>query len=156
MPQLVTTYVAACALYNEHGEVLVQQRPPGAFMEGYWEFPGGKIEAGESPRVAACREMMEELTIELDADNLTPITFMTADYPARNRHAVVMLFGGLYTGAVNPRENQQYVWTCGQSLPSFADFLPANRPLAEAVGLYLAKVAQKPLKTPADSRTIRP
>ena len=67
--------VAACALIDADGRVLLAQRPPGKAMAGLWEFPGGKIEAGERPETSLIRELQEELGIAVKEDCLAPLTF---------------------------------------------------------------------------------
>jgi 8-oxo-dGTP diphosphatase len=80
--------VAAAALIDSAGHVLVQQRPPGGSMTGLWEFPGGKIERGETPEAALARELREELGIEVGA--LAPLTFASA--PLADRHLLLLLY----------------------------------------------------------------
>ncbi|RYY46272.1 MAG: (deoxy)nucleoside triphosphate pyrophosphohydrolase [Sphingomonadales bacterium] len=82
--------VVAAALFDEDGRVLVQQRPPGKPMAGLWEFPGGKIEPGESPEAALVRELAEELGIAFEASALTPLTF--ASEPLGGRHLILLLY----------------------------------------------------------------
>jgi 8-oxo-dGTP diphosphatase len=72
--------VVAAALIDGEGRVLVQQRPPGKPMAGLWEFPGGKIEAGESPEQTLIRELKEELGVVVKADCLAPLTFASHAY----------------------------------------------------------------------------
>lgn len=76
MPGLI--FVAAAALVDADGRVLLQQRPPGKPMAGLWEFPGGKVEPGETPEQALLRELGEELDIATDAACLAPATFASA------------------------------------------------------------------------------
>ncbi len=73
--------VVAVALINRQGEVLLAQRPEGKMLAGKYEFPGGKMEAGESPEAALVRELREELGIEVSADDLEPFTFLSHPYP---------------------------------------------------------------------------
>ncbi len=68
-------FVVAAALTNERGEILLQKRPEGRSMAGLWEFPGGKVEHGETPESALIRELREELCIKVEAADLIPITF---------------------------------------------------------------------------------
>ena len=74
--------VAACALVDEDGRVLIAQRPEGKALAGLWEFPGGKVEAGETPEVALIRELEEELGIRVKADCLAPFVFASHPYEA--------------------------------------------------------------------------
>ena len=73
--------VAACALIDPDGRVLIAQRPPGKAMAGLWEFPGGKVEAGERPEETLIRELSEELGIEVKEACLAPFTFASHTYP---------------------------------------------------------------------------
>ncbi|HEY1961866.1 MAG TPA: 8-oxo-dGTP diphosphatase MutT [Rhizomicrobium sp.] len=73
--------VAACALIDPDGRVLIAQRPPGKAMAGLWEFPGGKVEPGERPEEALIRELREELGITVQEACLAPFTFASHTYP---------------------------------------------------------------------------
>ena len=73
--------VVACALVDADGRVLVAQRPAGKSMAGLWEFPGGKLEAGETPEAALIRELKEELDIDVTAACLAPLSFASHAYP---------------------------------------------------------------------------
>ena len=73
--------VAACALINEDGALLIARRPAGRPLAGLWEFPGGKVEAGEEPEDALVRELREELGIEVTKADLAPLTFASHVYP---------------------------------------------------------------------------
>ncbi|MEM7696397.1 MAG: (deoxy)nucleoside triphosphate pyrophosphohydrolase [Pseudomonadota bacterium] len=74
--------VVAAALVDAHGHILIAQRPPGKAMAGLWEFPGGKVEPGETPEAALIRELHEELGITVAAADLTPHTFASHSYDA--------------------------------------------------------------------------
>jgi len=127
--------VAAAVLLREDGAFLLAQRPPGKVYEGYWEFPGGKIEAGETPLHALCRELYEELGIT--GITAHPWLERVFTYP----HAVVRLhFFRVFAwqGEPHGHEGQQLSW---QRLPllSVAPLLPANAPILRALelpGLY--------------------
>lgn len=82
--------VVAAALIDESGRVLLQQRPPGKPMAGLWEFPGGKIEPGESPEAALARELHEELGLTLSVEDLSPVAF--ASEPLAGRHLLLLLY----------------------------------------------------------------
>lgn len=82
--------VAAAALIDGAGRVLVQQRPPGRQMGGLWEFPGGKLEPGETPEAALVRELAEELGIAVAPGDLVPATFASA--PLGDRHLLLLLY----------------------------------------------------------------
>jgi 8-oxo-dGTP diphosphatase len=82
--------VVAAALIDRDGRVLVQLRPPGKAMAGLWEFPGGKVEPGETPEAALVRELEEELGIVVAQDALAPLTFASATLPGR--HLLLLLY----------------------------------------------------------------
>jgi 8-oxo-dGTP diphosphatase len=82
--------ISAAALIDRHGRVLVQLRPPGAAMPGLWEFPGGKVEADETPEAALVRELREELGIEASIGDLEPLTFASA--VVEDRRLVLLLY----------------------------------------------------------------
>ncbi len=90
--------VVAAALTNEHGAFLLQRRPEGRAMAGLWEFPGGKLEFGETPEMALVRELNEELGIDVTVDSLYPITFATtiattsATMQNDGRHILLLLY----------------------------------------------------------------
>jgi len=75
-----TVFVVACALVDEDNRVLIAQRPEGKSMAGLWEFPGGKVEPGETPEAALIRELAEELDIDVTAACLAPFTFASHTY----------------------------------------------------------------------------
>ena len=81
-PLTTTLLVAAAALINYAGEILLAQRPAGKRLAGKWEFPGGKLEAGESPEIALCRELQEELGITVQPKDCDPFWFLSHDYMA--------------------------------------------------------------------------
>lgn len=85
-----TLFVVALAMIDDSGRVLVQQRPPGKAMAGLWEFPGGKVEPGETPEHALVREIEEELGVRLAAEELVPLTF--ASEPLAERHLLLLLY----------------------------------------------------------------
>jgi 8-oxo-dGTP diphosphatase len=85
-----TVLVAACALIDPDGRVLVAQRPPGKAMAGLWEFPGGKVEPEERPEDALIRELAEELGITVKEACLAPFTFASHSYP--EFHLLMPLF----------------------------------------------------------------
>lgn len=78
-PLTSTILVVAAALIANDGRVLVQRRPAGKAMAGLWEFPGGKVDSGETPEAALVRELHEELGIAVQSDTLIPVTFASAD-----------------------------------------------------------------------------
>ncbi|HZS82647.1 MAG TPA: (deoxy)nucleoside triphosphate pyrophosphohydrolase [Stellaceae bacterium] len=119
--------VAAVALIDADGRVLLAQRPEGKAMAGLWEFPGGKLDSGESPEAALIRELREELGIDVSANCLAPFTF------ASHRYAEFHLLMPLYVcrvwqGVVTPREGQVLRWVRPAKLGEFA-MPPADKPL---------------------------
>lgn len=85
-----TLFVVAAALTTQDGEILLQKRPAGRQMEGLWEFPGGKVDTGESPESALIRELEEELGIDVSGSNLVPLAF--ASEPLDDRHLLLLLY----------------------------------------------------------------
>src|SRR5579859_4355348 len=101
--------VAAVALVDIDGRVLLAQRPPGKAMAGLWEFPGGKIDAGETPEAALIRELAEELGIDVEASCLAPFTFASHAYA--DFHLLMPLYVcRRWQGMVTPREGQRLAW----------------------------------------------
>ncbi|NWK95729.1 8-oxo-dGTP diphosphatase MutT [Sphingobium lactosutens] len=90
MPPMSPLFVVAVALIDADGRVLLQQRPPGGSMAGMWEFPGGKVEPGETPEAALVRELEEELGIRTHESCLAPATF--ASEPLGDRHLLLLLY----------------------------------------------------------------
>jgi len=101
--------VAAVALLDADNRVLIAQRPEGKAMAGLWEFPGGKVEAGETPEAALIRELKEELHIDVPAPCLAPFTFASHEYD--DFHLLMPLYiCRKWHGAVAPTEGQAVKW----------------------------------------------
>lgn len=110
-----TVLVAAVALIDRDGRVLLAQRPPGKAMAGLWEFPGGKVEPGETPEAALIRELHEELGIETWSSCLAPLTFASHSYDSF--HLLMPLFACRRWGGIPmPREGQTLAWVRGENL----------------------------------------
>lgn len=110
--------VAACALIDADGRVLIAQRPAGKPMAGLWEFPGGKVEASETPEDALIRELAEELGIVTKAACLAPLTFASHAY--ETFHLLMPLFVcRRYEGIPQGREGQALKWVRPADLRSF-------------------------------------
>ena len=110
--------VSAVALIDVDGRVLLAQRPPGKSMEGLWEFPGGKIESGETPEVALIRELQEELGINTWASCLAPLTFASHAYD--DFHLLMPLFAcRKWEGTPVAREGQILKWVRAQDLKNY-------------------------------------
>ncbi|WP_438990170.1 8-oxo-dGTP diphosphatase MutT [Lentibacter sp.] len=101
--------VSAVALFDKDNRILLAQRPEGKSMAGLWEFPGGKIETGETPEDALVRELHEELGIETWNSCLAPLTFASHSYD--DFHLLMPLFAcRKWNGIVTPREGQELSW----------------------------------------------
>lgn len=126
--------VAACALVDADGRVLLAQRPAGKTMAGLWEFPGGKVEAGERPEDSLIRELKEELGIVVKEACLAPLTFASHAYP--DFHLLMPLFVcRRWDGTVTPREGQRLAWVRPNRLRDYP-MPPADEPLvAHLTGL---------------------
>jgi 8-oxo-dGTP diphosphatase len=119
--------VAACALIDVDGRVLLAQRPPGKAMAGLWEFPGGKVESGERPEDSLIRELKEELGIIVREACLAPLTFASHAYP--EFHLLMPLFVcRRWDGIVTPRESQRLAWVRPNRLREYP-MPPADEPL---------------------------
>jgi len=119
--------VAACALVDADGRVLLAQRPQGKPMAGLWEFPGGKVEPGETPERSLIRELKEELAIDVKEACLAPLTFASHSYP--DFHLLMPLFVcRRWDGTVTALEGQQLVWVKPNRLRDY-DMPPADVPL---------------------------
>ena len=119
--------VAAVALLDADNRVLIAQRPAGKSMAGLWEFPGGKIEPGETPEAALIRELHEELGITVLPACLAPFTFASHAY--ETFHLLMPLYlCRKWTGDVVAREGQSLRWVRPNALADFA-MPPADEPL---------------------------
>ena len=122
-----TVLVSAVALIDRDGRVLLAQRPEGKSMAGLWEFPGGKVEVGETPEAALIRELEEELEINTWKSCLAPLTFASHAY--EDFHLLMPLFVcRKWEGMPQPRENQTLKWVRKQELRSY-DMPAADVPL---------------------------
>ena len=119
--------VAAVALIDPDGRVLIAQRPPGKSMAGLWEFPGGKVDAGETPEQALVRELKEELGIDTATSCLAPIAFASHGYEAF--HLLMPVFAcRKWNGIARPHEGQVLKWVSPRELSRFS-MPPADLPL---------------------------
>lgn len=122
-----TILVVAAALIDQDGRVLLARRPEGKSMAGLWEFPGGKVEAGELPESALVRELREELAIEVEESCLAPFTFASHVYP--DFHLLMPLYlCRKWQGQVVAREHQAIAWVRANKLRDYA-MPPADEPL---------------------------
>ncbi|MFK4791985.1 (deoxy)nucleoside triphosphate pyrophosphohydrolase [Sphingobium sp. ZW T5_29] len=119
--------VVAAALVDADGRVLLQQRPPGRAMAGLWEFPGGKVEEGETPEAALIRELEEELGIQTHASCLAPAAF--ASEPLADRHLLLLLYiCRKWQGLAQPHHATALQWVRPAQM-YVLDMPPADLPL---------------------------
>ncbi|MEA2787804.1 MAG: 8-oxo-dGTP diphosphatase, partial [Acetobacteraceae bacterium] len=119
--------VAACALVDVDGRVLLARRPEGKKMAGLWEFPGGKLDPGETPEAALIRELKEELGIDVTTACLAPFAFASHEY--EGFHLLMPLFVcRRWKGTPKPREKQTLAWVRASKLAEY-EMPPADKPL---------------------------
>ncbi len=119
--------VAAVALIDPDGRVLLAERPAGKSMAGLWEFPGGKVDPGETPEAALIRELEEELGIDVEASCLAPFTFASHAYA--EFHLLMPLYVcRKWQGIVTAREGQRLKWVRPSQLTDYP-MPPADKPL---------------------------
>ncbi len=119
--------VAACALVDADGRVLLAQRPEGKSMAGLWEFPGGKVEDGETPEQTLIRELAEELGINVTEACLAPLSFASHAY--EKFHLLMPLYVcRRWEGAVSAREGQALAWVRPARIADYP-MPPADEPL---------------------------
>ncbi len=123
--------VVAAALFDLHGRVLIAPRPEGKHMAGWWEFPGGKVGAGESDAQALVRELREELGVEVRPGD--EVARLQHDYPDRTID-LVLIRAALLDGAPRGLDGQALKWVDCQSLGN-ERLLPADAPFIEALQL---------------------
>lgn len=127
--------VAAVALIDPDGRILLAQRPEGKEMAGLWEFPGGKIDAGETPEAALIRELHEELGIETWDSCLAPLSFASHGYD--DFHLLMPLYAcRRWNGIPAPREGQRLAWVRPADLAKY-DMPPADLPLIAVLRSWL-------------------
>jgi len=121
--------VAACALVDADGRVLLAQRPEGKQLAGLWEFPGGKVEPGETPEQCLIRELQEEIGIETDIPCLAPLTFASHSYD--DFHLLMPLFVcRRFRGIAQPKEGQVLKWVRPKQMRDYP-MPPADAPLIQ-------------------------
>lgn len=126
-PALKIIHVVAAALVDADGRVLLAQRPAGKHMAGLWEFPGGKIDAGEIPEYALMRELREELGIETRPCCFTAAGFASHSY--EDFHLLMPLFAcRVWQGTPQPREGQSLKWVFPKEMYNYP-MPPADIPL---------------------------
>ena len=127
--------VSAAALIRSHSEILIAQRPLHKNMGGLWEFPGGKLEVGESPEIALQRELQEELGIRVQTEDLLPITFVSHSYD--KFHLLMMLYGIYHwSGQLSKNEHEALAWVDVSALAEYP-MPPADIPLLPALEKFV-------------------
>lgn len=127
--------MAAVALVDADGRVLIAQRPEGKEMAGLWEFPGGKVEPGETPEACLIRELHEELGIDTWESCLAPLTFASHAY--EEFHLLMPLYVcRKWEGIARPREGQRIAWVRPRELGAYP-MPPADRPLVAVLRDWL-------------------
>ena len=123
--------VAACALIDADGRVLIAQRPQGKQLAGLWEFPGGKVEPGETPEECLIRELREEIGIETRIACLAPLTFASHSYD--DFHLLMPLYVcRRFEGIAMPLEGQKLKWVRPRQMRDYP-MPPADAPLIPAL-----------------------
>ena len=127
--------VVAVALIDRDGRILLTQRPAGKPMAGLWEFPGGKVEIGETPEVALIRELREEIGIDTEASCLAPLTFASHTY--EHFHLLMPLYAcRKWDGIPTAREGQLLRWVRPRALRDYP-MPPADLPLIPVIQDWL-------------------
>lgn len=123
--------VVAAAMLDQDGRLLLQQRPAGKRHGGMWEFPGGKVEPDENPRLSLVREIEEELAVRLDAELLTPAGF-AEEARTEGHPAIVMLLyiARVWRGEIEALEGQRWEWFMPERAVAL-DLPPMDRALLE-------------------------
>ena len=130
-----TVLVAAVALIDADGRVLLAQRPEGKSMAGLWEFPGGKVEPDETPEAALIRELHEELGIDTWTSCLAPLTFASHSYD--DFHLLMPVFAcRRWQGIARPQEGQTLAWVRARDLRNYP-MPPADIPLIPIMQMWL-------------------
>lgn len=130
-----TVLVAAVALIDADGRVLLAQRPEGKSMAGLWEFPGGKVEPDETPEAALIRELHEELGIDTWTSCLAPLTFASHSYD--DFHLLMPVFAcRRWQGIARPQEGQTLAWVRARDLRNYP-MPPADIPLIPILQMWL-------------------
>ena len=134
-PALPVVLVAAVALIDADGRVLLARRPEGKPMAGLWEFPGGKVDPGETPEAALVRELAEELAIDITESCLAPLTFASHAYD--DFHLLMPLYvARVWKGQVTAREGQTLKWAWPKDM-SALPMPPADAPLVAILREFL-------------------
>ena len=128
-------FVAAAALIDEAGRILVQKRPEGKPLPGLWEFPGGKVETGETPESALVRELREELAIVVHIPDIVPVAF--ASEALADRHLILLLYKCLcWAGDIRSPDGLELQWLPVEALHDLP-MPPADGPLVHQLSQSL-------------------
>jgi len=128
-------FVAAAALIDQNGRILVQERPEGKPMAGLWEFPGGKVEAGETPEAALVRELEEELGIGVKEPDIEPVAF--ASEAVEDQHLILLLYiCRKWTGHIQSAESLDMQWLPVEAIQDLP-MPPADGPLVQKLSYSL-------------------
>lgn len=128
-------FVAAAALIDQSGRILVQKRPEGKPMAGLWEFPGGKVEAGETPEAALVRELEEELGIGVKEPDIEPVAF--ASEAVEDQHLILLLYiCRKWTGDIQSAESLDMQWLPVEAIQDLP-MPPADGPLVQKLSYSL-------------------
>lgn len=127
--------IVAAALVDEDNRILIQRRPPGKQMARLWEFPGGKIETGETPEAALVRELEEELGITVEVSALSPTYF--ASHAHGDQHLLLLLYTcRVWAGTPQLLFADTLAWVSATEMEAY-DMPPADRPLVQYLKTYL-------------------
>lgn len=130
-----TLLVVAVAMIDADGRILLAQRPPGKKLAGLWEFPGGKVNDGETPEAALVRELKEELGVDTAASCLAPFTFASHSYD--EFHLLMPLYVcRVWEGDPAPQEGQQLAWVRPAKMAEYP-MPPADVPLVAMLRDFL-------------------
>lgn len=123
--------VGVALVDKQQNKVLLAERPPSKNNAGLWEFPGGKVDAGEGPEEALARELMEELNVQVNVEDMVPLSFASYKYPSR--HILLPLYlCHKWQGELRANEGQSIAWVGPEELPSYK-VTPADVPLVPIV-----------------------
>ena len=132
-------FVAAAALIDQNDRILVQKRPQGKPMAGLWEFPGGKVEAGETPEAALVRELHEELDIGVKEPDLEPVAF--ASEAVEDQHLILLLYICRdWTGQIQSSDSLDLQWLPVDAIHELP-MPPADGPLVRKLSYGLSHPA---------------
>lgn len=130
-PQDTVLIVSAGIIERDDGAILIARRPPGAWMAGYWEFPGGKLEPGETPEECLAREIREELSVDAEVGAI----FLVKIHAYPDFRVLLLFYRCRLAGGEPPglsRGGLEYAWARPENLPAY-DFLPADEDVIQRI-----------------------